>query len=121
MSNFAVVTIAWGAVLLHLAAAIVSRWRLTDVPLVPLVNLLTSALVLAYWAQRWYGYLFRGITWYATDQLLPLYALVVCVLAALAVWSRSAGTLQWVFLTIDGLALLGAAIVISMMRFSRMM
>jgi hypothetical protein len=120
MSNFAVAVVAWGGTLLHLVAAIVVGRRLVDAPLVPLVNLTTAALVLAYWAQRWYGYLFRGVTWYATDQLLPLYALVVCVLAGMAVWSRGSSTLQWVFLTIDGLALLGAAIMMSVIRFDRM-
>jgi hypothetical protein len=121
MSNFAVVMIVWVGVLGHLAAAIVSRRRLVDIPIVPLVNLVTSALVLADWAQRWYGYLFQGITWYASDQLLPLYALIVCVLSAMAMRSGSIGALQWVFLAIDGVALLGAAILIGVLRFDRMM
>ena len=120
MSNAAVLTIAWGGFVMHLLAAIVARRRLTELPVVPLANLVTSALVLAYWVQRWYGYVFQGISWSATDQLLPLYALIVCVLAAVALWGRSTGTLQWVFLAIDGIALLGAAILFSVLRFDRM-
>src|SRR3954463_12584471 len=97
------------------------RRRLVGPELLPLLNLATATLVLAYWAHRWYGYVARGTTWYATDQLLPLYALVVCVLAVMAISSRSSGAMQWVFLAIDGLALLGAAIVLSMLRFDRLM
>lgn len=120
MSNLAVATIAWAGFLIHLAVAVLARRRVVDLPLVPAVNLATSGFVLAYWAQRWYGYVFHGISWYATDQLLPLYALTVSLLAAVAVWGRSTGTLQWMFLTIDGIALLGAAIFFSMMRLDRM-
>jgi hypothetical protein len=120
MSNVAVVTIAWGGFVAHLVAAILARRRLVELPVVPLVNLVTSSLVLAYWAQRWYGYVFQGISWSATDQLLPLYASIVCVLAAVAMWGRSGGTLQWVFLLIDGIALLGAAMLFSVLRFDRM-
>lgn len=120
MSNVAVVTLAWGAFVLHFVGAIVARRRLIELPVVPLVNLVTCALVLAYWAQRWYGYVFQGISWSATDQLLPLYALIVCVLAGVALWGRSTGTLQWSFLTIDGIVSLGAAILFSVLRFDRM-
>ena len=121
MGNVAVAVVAWVGALAHVVVAVMVRRRVLGPTLVPLLNLLTAGLVLAYWANRWYGYVARGTTWYASDQLLPLYALLVCVLAATAMWTRTSGVAQWVFLTIDGVALLGAAIVLSMLRFDRMM
>ncbi|MEO8561548.1 MAG: hypothetical protein ABI601_05705 [bacterium] len=112
---------AWAAFIAHLIVAIVARRRVVTFPLVPLANLVTAGCVLAYWAQRWYGYVARGVTWYATDQVMPLYALLVGTLAAFAVWGRSeGGAVQWAFLTIDGVALLGAALLFSVLRFDRM-
>jgi hypothetical protein len=121
VSNVAVATVAWVGFLAHLAVGLMVRRRLVDPALLPLLNLATAALVLAYWVHRWYGYVSRGTTWYATDQLLPLYAVVVCVLAAMAMWGRGLGAMQWMFLVIDGVALLGAAMVLSMLRFDRLM
>ena len=45
---------------------------LSTQPLLPMLNLAVAACVLAYWAHKWYGYLTRDITWYASDQAIPL-------------------------------------------------
>ncbi|HEV7990361.1 MAG TPA: hypothetical protein VGP25_00960 [Gemmatimonadaceae bacterium] len=120
MTDGVLKVLTWGAFAVHAAAAIVMRRRMVEFPLVALVNFATALCVLAYWAQRWYGYLAHGTTWYASDQLLPSYALIVCVLAAMTMANRISGTAQWVILAIDGVVLLGLALLFSVLRFDRM-
>lgn len=106
MNNTVIAAIAWVGLAVHLVVAAVA-WRSGAArPLVPLVNLITASCVVLYWAQRWYGYLFRGITWYATDQLLPVYALLVCALAAATLAGRVNAT------TVNGLVLLVHTVVL---------
>jgi hypothetical protein len=77
--------------------------------------------VLAYWGRRWFGYLFRGITWYATDQLIPLCALLVFILAILTLSGRYNGVgLHWVIFVITTLVLLAAALFFSFFRMTRL-
>lgn len=121
VSNIALITVAWLAVAVHIAAAIATRRRLSDLPLVPLVNLGMAVCVLIYWAQRWHGYLARGVTWYATDQLLPLYALLVCALAALTLGGRYAGTLpHWVIFGVHAVGVCLAALFLTFFRIGRL-
>ena len=72
MSDATAIAIAWLALAAHAAVAIAVRRRVTDLPLVLLVNLAAALCVLAYWGQRWYGYIAKGVTWYVSDQMLPL-------------------------------------------------
>jgi hypothetical protein len=48
--------------------------------------------VVIYWAHDWRGYIFAGYTWSATDQLMPLYAILASVIAA---GTRPRNGLQW--------------------------
>jgi hypothetical protein len=121
MNNVVIVAIAWLALAAHVAVGLITRRRLSDLPLMPLLNLATAACILAYWIPKWYGYLSRGITWYLSDQLLPLYALLVCVLAGLAIAGRySGGALQWLVFGLDAVALLGAALFFTFFRINRL-
>ncbi len=95
-----IAAIAWVGLLLHLVVGVLALRSTGARPLVAWVNLITAACVILYWAQRWYLYLFRGVVWYATDQLVPLYAIAVCVLAAGTLGGRFAAT------TANGLVML---------------
>ncbi len=89
--------------------------------LVPVLNLITASCVLAYWANKWFSYLFRGITWYATDQLVPLYAIMVCVLAAVTLTGRHpAVVLNWLVFSIHLVVLIGAALFLTFFRMNRL-
>ena len=117
MSDFAIAAIAWIGLALHLIVGILAIRTAGLRPLVPAVNLITAACVLAYWVHRWYGYLFRGITWYATDQLIPLYAIFVCVLAGGTLASRySAVTLNWLVFTFHAVVFVGAVLFVTFFR-----
>lgn len=121
MSNTLAAAIAWIGLLLHLAAGVAAMRSGAPRPLVPLLNLLTALCILGYWGSRWVGYLTRGVTWYASDQLLPLYALVVAILAAVTLSGRaSLTTLHWVLFGIHALALAGAALFLSAFRVNRL-
>ena len=121
MSDAAILALAWLAVAVHAVVAALAWRRPGGAPHVPLLNLVVALAVLAYWAPRWYGYATRGVTWYATDQLIPLYALVVGGLAAASLAGRPhAGALQWIAFAIDALALLAAALFFSFFRMNRL-
>ena len=120
MSNLAITAIAWVGLGVHVLVAILARrsaqWRL----LVPAVNFIIAACVVVYWAQRWFGYFFRGITWSASDQWMPLYAILVCVLAAGTLAARwSATTLNWLAFTIDAVVFVGAVLFVTFFRMKR--
>jgi hypothetical protein len=125
--------LAWIGVAAHLVVGVVALRRSTalatdpllpSLPLVPLLNVAVAACVLAYWAHAWYGYMARGVTWYASDQLVPLYATAVAIVGGLALAGRYDGRLahgfQWVVFAIDALALVGAALYLTFMRFNRL-
>jgi len=113
--------LAWAAVLIQgLACAAVLRHR-APWALVVVLNLLAATAVLAYWGRRWFGYLFRGVAWSATDQLIPLYALLVSVLAVLTLMGRFRGVaVQWGIFGFNTLVLLAAALFFSFFRMNRL-
>lgn len=117
MSNLAITAIAWAGLAVHILVAILARrsaqWR----PLVPAVNFIIAACVVVYWARQWFGYLFRSITWSASDQLMPLYAILVCVLAAGTLAARwSATTLNWLVFTLHAVVFVGAVLFVTFFR-----
>lgn len=121
MSNLALITIAWLAVAAHVAVGVAVHRRVSDLPLVPLLNLGTALCVLAYWVQKWFGYINNGITWHFSDQLLPLYAIVVCVVAVTRIAGRYNGALpHWIIFGVDALALLAAALLFTFFRMNRL-
>jgi hypothetical protein len=124
MSNVALVVTAWLAVAVHVVIGIVV-WRrpggAPGAPLVPLLNLAVALCVMGYWVREWYSYVANGTTWYVTDQLLPLYAIVVCTLSLLALRGHCAGTVpHWLVFGIDAVVLLGAALLFSTFRMHRL-
>jgi len=121
MGNLALVTIAWLAVATHVAVGVAVYRRATDLPLVPLLNLGIALCVLAYSAQKWFAYFNNGITWYFSDQLLPLYAIVVCVVAVMRIAGRDNGALpHWIIFGVDALALLAAPLLFTFFRLNRL-
>jgi len=92
--------------------------------LMPVLNLTVAACVLAYWARAWYGYAARGVTWYASDQAVPLYAAVVAIAAGLTLVGRFNGrmahTIQWLAFGVDALVLIAAALYLTFMRIDRL-
>ncbi len=120
-ANAFILTVVWLGLAAHLLVALLVARQLTTVPLVPGLNLLVSVLILIYWAQRWFGYLFHGIKWYATDQLIPAYAIVILVVASAALWGRHPNVaLHWAILALNGLVLLGACLLFAFLRFDRL-
>ena len=120
-------TLAWLGVAAHLCVVVVAlSWRAERSPhrLLALLNLAIAICVLAYWAQVWYGYVARGITWYATDQLLPLYAIAVAVASGLALTGRFVGRLafgiQWFVFAVDAIVFIAAALYLTFARFDRL-
>ena len=117
MSNVALAVIAWAGIGLHLLVGILALRSAGSRQLVPAVNLMTAACVVAYWAQRWFGYVFRGITWNASDQAIPLYAICVCVLAGATLAGRySAVTLNWLVFTVHTVVFVGAVLFVTFFR-----
>ena len=115
------IAVAWLALAVQLLVGIVALRQKSMLPLIPLLNLVAALGVLAYWGQRWYKYLFQGVIWYATDQLIPLYAILVCILAVLTLSGRYPGVfLNWVVYGADTLVLLAAALFFSLFRINRL-
>lgn len=122
MTDTMIKLVVWLAVAVHMTVAIITWRRRGGPPLVPLVNLIVGITILGYWVQQWYGYLTRGIQWDWIDQLVPLYALVVVILAGLALSGRHPGTtLNRVLFGVDAIVLLGFAILFSLLKFDRML
>ena len=119
------VSLVWLAIAAHVAAGVIA-WRRPGggaVRLVPLLNLVMGACIVAYWVPRWYRALFRGLVWEASDQLFPLYGVALCVLAGLTLrgggrWPGMAP--HWVAFGVDGLALLAAAAFFALFRMDRL-
>lgn len=117
MDNLALQLVTWGIFATHLAVGLVGRRRKSGIPLVPLLNLVIALGVVTYWAQRWVTYA-RGVTWYWTDQLIPLYALAVCILSALGLAGRlRARWPHWVVFGAHSLVLLAAALFATLLTF----
>src|SRR5690349_7151881 len=106
--------LAWIGLIAHVVVGVVALRRSVAPAahrLVPLLNLVLALCVLAYWMRKWYGYATRGVTWYASDQLVPLYAIAVAVLSGIALAGWYDGRLpHWVVFVIDALAFLAAAL-----------
>jgi hypothetical protein len=120
-------TLAWIGVAAHLVVGVLVLRRSAAVsshPLLPLLNFAVAVCVLAYWAHAWYGYAARGITWYASDQVAPLYAAVIAAASGLALAGRYHGRLshwiQWVAFAVDALTFTGAAFYLTFVRFDRL-
>jgi hypothetical protein len=117
MSNFAITSVAWLGLALHLVVGILTMRTAGLRLLVPAVNLIIAACVLAYWVPRWYGYLFRGIGWSASDQLIPLYAVFVSVLAGGTLAGRYfAVTLNWLVFAFHAVVFVGAVLFVTFFR-----
>ena len=127
MSRYAPATLAWIGFTAHLVVGIMTLRRPAELParpLLPLLNLAVAVCVLVYWAREWYGYLTRDITWYATDQLVPAYAIAVAVASGLALAgrydNRFTHEIQWLVFGVDALVLTGAVFYFTFARFDRM-
>ena len=121
MSNAALIAFTWSAFALHLLVGVVAQRRWTGFPLLPVVNLAVALCVIAYWAPKWYNLLNKGLDWYASDLWMPLYAVLVTLIATLTLTGRYGGTApHWIVFAIDTLVLLAAALFFSMFRMDRL-
>jgi hypothetical protein len=116
--------LVWLGLGAHLVVGVVALRRpagLPAHPLLPLLNLAVAVCVLAYWAHEWYGYVARGVTWYASDQVVPLYAAAVAVVSGLALAGRYEGRLaHWLAFAVDTLVLVVAALYVTFVRFDHL-
>ncbi len=121
MSDPIILTITWLAFAIHLVVGVIALRGMSTLPLVPVVNAALAASVLGYWMTRWYSYFFHGITWYLSDQALPLYAVVVLVLSVATLAGRfKGGIVHGVILGIDGGVLLAAALFFTFFKMDRL-
>jgi hypothetical protein len=121
VSNLSIIVLSWVAAAAHVVVGILAWRRPAFRSLVPTVNLVVALCVLGYWARRWYDYVVNGTTWYLTDQSVPLYALAVCLLSAMALTGRYRGALpNALVFALDGLVLLAAALFFSVFRINRL-
>ena len=124
ISRNAPAAIVWVGLVAHLLVGVVALRAPAGTSaraLLPLVNLVVAAGVLAYWAREWYGYLANGVTWYASDQVVPLYAAAVAVVSGLALAGRYDGrAAHWVAFAVDTLVLVVAALYVTFVRFDRL-
>jgi hypothetical protein len=121
MSDATLRVVAWLGLAIHLAVGAVVLRHKAPVSLLAVLNLVTAGSVLIYWGVRWYGYLFRGITWYASDQLIPAYALLVSLLCVLALTGRYHGVaVHGVVFGVNTLVLLSAALFFTFFRMTRL-
>ena len=117
MTNFQFAALAWTAFALHIVVGIVTVRSEGRRPWLPLLNLTIAICVLAYWASRWYGYLFRGVIWYASDQAIPLYAVLVCVLAVTSLSGRHRlVALDWAAFAIHSVVVVGAVLFVTFFK-----
>jgi hypothetical protein len=116
--------LAWIRLTTHLVVGVVVLRRLTApsaLRLLPFLNLVMALCVVAYWVREWYGYMTRGVTWYASDQLLPLYAISVGILSAIALAGWYDGRVaHWLVFAVDTLALACATLYLTFARFDRL-
>ena len=116
-----VATLTWLALAVHVIVGILVWRRVTSVPLLPWLNLVMALGVLSYWIPRWISYVTRGIIWYATDQLVPLFALVVVVLAAFSLTGRMHTMVpHWVIYAIHFAVSIAAVVFVSTFRITRL-
>jgi hypothetical protein len=121
MSNAMVLIVAWLNVAAHIVSFILARKRGSALPYVAALNLVVGVCVVTYWVPRWYSYAFKGITYYLTDQALPLYFIVVIVVSALALSGRYTNSWpQWVIFGVDAITSLGAAVLFSTFRITKL-
>jgi len=121
MSDASIRVVVLFAVIAHLTVGMVSWRRGSALPLLPLVNLAVAACVVVYWVVEWYGVITRGIIWYANDQLLPLYAVAVCVFSGLALGGKVvAQPVHWVIFCLQSLVLIAAALFFTFFKMTRM-
>ena len=119
MSNTMVTILVWSAVAAHVAVLVL--WRRSTWNLLPLINLAMATLVLSYWVPRWISYARRGVTWYASDQLVPAYALLVRTLSILTLSKRVTATkLSWTVFGADFIILSAAALFFTFYRTRRL-
>ena len=121
MSDSSIRVLVWFAVVAHLTFGVLSWRRGSALPLLPLINLAVAGCVVAYSMVRWYGVIARGIIWHASDQLLPLYALVVCIFSGLALGGKVvAAPVHWVIFCVQSLVLIAAALFFTFVKITRM-
>ncbi len=121
MSNTLLLCFSWIAVAVHLIVGLSTVRRWSDLPLLPLLNGFAAVCLLLYCMQKWYSHIVHDIRWYASDQLLPLYALCLCVLTGLALSGRYQGQwLHWAVFAVDLVVLVGAALFFTFFRMDRL-
>ncbi|MEX0958386.1 MAG: hypothetical protein WDZ63_03775 [Burkholderiales bacterium] len=116
-----ILALLWIAFAVHAAVAFLVYRKWLGFPLLVGVNALVGTAVVLYWMQNWYAYAFKGINWYWTDQLFPLYAICVLIVSLLFFAGRNIGNALHV--TVFGfhvIALLAVALFFSFFRLDRL-
>lgn len=121
MNNRTLQVAVWLAFACQIVCGAAAASRKAPASTLVVLNLVAAASVVAYWGWQWFGYLFRGITWYASDQLLPTYALAVATLSLFTLFGRiEAVGVHRVIFGLHTLVLLLAALFFTFFRMSRL-
>ena len=119
--NVLLTVLTWIAVIVHVSVAFVAWRRSPSLPVIAITNLVVGLGVLGYWVPRWYSYFAKGILWYYTDQLVPLYALIVVAMAVATIAGRVQATvINWLFFGVNTLVIVAAALFFSVFRMKRL-
>ncbi len=121
MSNFAIAALVWLALAAHIMVGIAVWRRWTTLPLVPMLNFVMAFGVVIYWVQRWIGAYVKHYKLYATDQLLPLYAILVCLVSALSVAGKLSTTVpNWIVFALQAAVTLAAVVFVMNFKITRL-
>lgn len=121
MTNTQFTLLAWFALLAHIVVGIVAWRRLSEVPLVPALNLVVALCVIGYAVTQWYGNAFRGVQWNWEDQAVPVYGVVMLCVAGLALAGRLTASWPNVFVfVVDAFVSVGAVVFVSTFRVNRL-
>ena len=119
--NASPAVIAWFALLVHILVGFLARRRPPTTTPIVWLNLAAALCVIAYAARDWYAILTREMTWYLSDQLVPLAAVLICLLSGVTLAGRYHGTLpHWLVYGLDVFILVSAAAYLTFFKLNRL-
>lgn len=116
-----ILALLWIAFAVHAAIAFLVYRKLQGFPLLVGVNALIGTGVVLYWMRNWYAYAVKGINWYWTDQLFPLYAVCVLIVSLLFFAGKNLGNVvHWLIFSLHVLIIFAAALFFSFFKLDRL-
>ncbi|MEP6781511.1 MAG: hypothetical protein ABJC26_16555 [Gemmatimonadaceae bacterium] len=121
MSDFYIKITVFAALLAHIIVGGAVGRRMTTLSLLPGLDLILGLALLGYWVQRWFGAATHGYKLYLTDQLFPLYGLIVCVVSLMTMTGRISSLVPaWIMFAIHALVLIAATLFMMTFKMNRL-